>query len=362
MRSAAEPGSFRAQLPFHVVWLATNLCNARCLHCSSNSATRLPDELTTEEALKLMEDFADAGVIDVAFSGGEPLLRADLLRIACHARRLGIAVGVGTNGSPITRRVAEELAAAGVNRVQVSLDGLPESHDTLRCWPGLYERALKAIDTAKSAGLRVHACCTINRLNFCELEAFVDLVAGQVPVSRLNLSRYVPTGRGNEDLDLSPSEWKEVILLCARLRRQHRGTLDIVTHLAQTILVDEEVSPLPGFIGCQAGRGQGCVTADGTVLPCVLLPIPIGNVRERSFRALWMDSSVIRNLQDRECLYGPCGSCEWRARCGGCRAVAVAHGGDYLSSDPRCWLPGACTENQRSEKQLWLNREHTINR
>jgi len=338
MTLTTDPGGFHAQFPFHMVWLATNLCNARCLHCSSNSAKCLADELNTEEALGLMESLADAGVLDLAVSGGEPLLRRDLFRIISHARRLGIAVGVGTNGTTITRAVAKRLADAGVNRLQVSVDGLPASHDMLRCWPGLYQRALQAIDTARNIGLRVHICCTISRINFHELEEFVALVATSMGVSRLNLSRYVPTGRGKDDLDLRNSEWQEVVVQCAHLRKQFRGTLDIVTHLAQTILADDEVRPLPGFVGCQAGRGQGCVTANGTVFPCVLLPIPVGNVRLSPFREVWANSPVIRDLQDRNCLKGACADCAWKERCGGCRAVAFAKTGDYLSSDPRCWL------------------------
>ena len=338
MRDNAQPGGFRPNFPFHMVWLATNLCNARCLHCSSNSAKCLPNELTTQEALGLVGELADSGTLDMAVSGGEPLLRSDLFRILEHAARLGIAVGVGTNGSTITPAIASQLSDVGVNRLQVSVDGFPSSHDKLRCWPGLYQRALRAIDTARRAGLNVHMCCTITRINFRELEEFVELVATEIGVSRLNLSRYVPTGRGNDELDLTNSEWKDGIFHCAQLRKKYKNRLDIVTHLAQTVLADDEVFPFPGFIGCQAGRGQGCVTADGMVFPCVLLPIPIGNIREASFRSLWINSPIIRALQDREYLKGACLSCGWRERCGGCRAIAFAQTGDCLSSDPRCWL------------------------
>jgi radical SAM protein with 4Fe4S-binding SPASM domain len=95
---------------------------------------------------------------------------------------------------------------------------------------------------------------------------------------------------------------------------------------------------MPAFAGCQAGRGQGCVTSNGTILPCVLLPIPIGNIRAGSFREIWTSSPTIAAFQDRSRLTGACGSCALRERCGGCRAVAYARTGDPFADDPRCWI------------------------
>ena len=100
---------------------------------------------------------------------------------------------------------------------------------------------------------------------------------------------------------------------------------------------------MPGFVGCQAGRGQGCITANGDVLPCVLLPIPAGNIRDASFASIWSTSPLIRGLQDRTKLEGKCGSCAVRSRCGGCRAVAFARTGKLFAQDPRCWLPEPST-------------------
>jgi radical SAM protein with 4Fe4S-binding SPASM domain len=331
------PGSFRPQMPFHMVWLATDACNARCLHCSSNSSCRSADELTTSEAFRLIDQLCTSGVVDLAVSGGEPLLRKDLFDVIRHARTQGLSVGVGSNGSTLTARSAALLAELGVNRYQVSLDGLAQSHDTLRKWPGLFQRVLRTIELARAAGLRTHVCCTINRLNFAELEDFAA-VAATLGIRRINWSRYVPTGRGTDWLDLTDTEWHEAIRLCVLLRDRYEGQIEMVTHLAQQILVDPQVAGMPGFIGCQAGIGQGCVTANGTVLPCVLLPVPVGNIREKPFGEIWRTSPTIQALQARQGLKGACGSCFFKDRCGGCRAVALAKTGDYLATDERCWL------------------------
>lgn len=329
---------FRPAAPFHMVWLATNGCNARCLHCSSNSTRRSPDELTTAEAKDLMTQFAQVGVVDLAVSGGEPLLRPDLFGVISHARALGISVGIGSNGARLTARQAAQLAASGVGRFQVSLDGMRDAHDRLRRWPGLFDRVQHTIDTVARLGVRVHVCCTITQLNVAELEEFVAFIATR-PVRRVNFSRYVPTGRGTGVLDIDDAAWQDVMRRCTALRDAYSGRLEITTHLAQQILVDPCVTRMRGFIGCQAAMGQGCVTATGDVLPCVLLPIPMGNIRMHPFAEIWRDSPVAARLRDRSALRGVCRTCALRERCGGCRAVAYARTGDYLATDPRCWLP-----------------------
>jgi AdoMet-dependent heme synthase len=297
--------------------------------------------LTTNEVFELLDQLRNAGVIDLAISGGEPLLRADIYKIIGRAKILGFAVGIGSNGSSVTPKAVERLLESGVDRLQVSLDGLAEAHDRLRCWPGLFARALRGAAIACKGGLPTHVCCTINRYNFSQLEKFTEFIAVGTAIDRINFSRYVPTGRGNDRLDLEDEQWRAVIATCTQLRAAYRGRLDIVTHLAQQILVDPYLGDMPAFVGCQAGAGQGCVTSEGTVFPCVLLPIPLGNIRATGFEEIWRTSPVIHNLQHRAKLEGLCGSCPAAAKCGGCRAVAFAKTGNYMATDPRCWL-GSC--------------------
>jgi radical SAM protein with 4Fe4S-binding SPASM domain len=285
----------------------------------------------------MIDQLVAAGVIDLGISGGEPLLRPDMLQIIAYAKQRGMAVGIASNGAKLSPRHASQLAATGLNRLQVSLDGFSEHHDRLRRWPGLFDRVLKTIETAKGAGLRVHVCCTITRLNCDSLERFAAFIC-QIGIKRLNLSRFVPTGRGSDLLDPGDQAWRKIIRRSGQLKAAYTGRLEITTHLAQQAIVDPKTEGVPIFAGCQAGRGQGCVTANGTVYPCVLLPIPVGNIRQSEFRDLWTASPTIHALRDRNRLNGACGTCSLRERCGGCRAVAYARTGNLYDADPRCWI------------------------
>ncbi len=325
------------QMPYHMVWIATDACSLRCMHCSSNSAIAKADQLTTDEVLDMLHQLSLSGVIDLSISGGEPLLRRDLIRIIEHAKRLGMSVGVGSSGIKLSKEKLEQLNNSGLNRLQISLDGLENSHDKLRCFPGLFERAVKTINNALKAGLRVHVCCTINSLNVEQLEEFTEYIV-DLGVHRLNFSRYIPTGRGTDELDLTKIKWHKTITLCQQLQKKFSQKINIVTHLAQQILVDERLDTMDGFVGCQAGRAQGCITANGTVLPCVLLPLEIGNIKKKNFNDIWSESSIIRSFQARDQLEGNCGRCPHISRCGGCRAVAYAKTGNHMATDPRCWL------------------------
>lgn len=328
---------FRPLLPYHMVWLATNACNARCIHCSSDAAKPLPAELTTQEAKSMFTDLATNGVFDVAISGGEPLSRKDIFEVMEHAAHLNIRMGLGSNGSTITTKVARRLKILGLDRLQISIDGLEETHDKSRRWQGLFQKSQRAILLGIKEGLSVHVCFTTHKINFKEIEKVIDL-AYAWGVKRFNLSRLVPTGRGNSSLDLTPSEWKEVNNRFEIKRAEYQGRMELTTHLAQLILTDPTLYCRPGFMGCQAGLGQGCINSEGEVFPCVMLPISVGNIRNRPLQEIWLNSSLIRSLQNRNNLIGWCNTCEFREKCGGCRGLAFSYSGNPFAADPRCWL------------------------
>ncbi len=335
--SSSNTNIFIPQFPYHMVWLATNACNARCIHCSTAATKRLQKELTTIEAKNLFSDFVRLGVFDVAISGGEPLARPDIFEIIEHGQNLGINIGIGSNGSTITNDVIHQLKSINVNRLQISIDGLEKMHDQVRCWSGLYQKSSKAIQMGLVNDLNVHVCFTAHRINYTQLEDVIEQCI-KWGVKRFNLSRFVPTGRGDKELDLSPSEWKKITQSFLNKRDKYIHEMEFTTHLAQLILNNKYLDSIIGFIGCQAGIGQGCVGPCGDVSPCVMLPIIIGNIRVKSFAQIWQTSPIINKLKQRTNLKGQCQSCHFREKCGGCRAIAFSYTNDFMATDTRCWL------------------------
>lgn len=138
-RGIARYGITRPQTlnaPFLVVWNFTHMCNLKCKHCYQDAQKALSNELTTEESKKLIEELSDAGVALIAFSGGEPLMRKDFFEVVAHAHKHDLYVSLASNGTLITPDVAQNLMSAGIDYVEVSIDGKnAANHDAMRGIP-----------------------------------------------------------------------------------------------------------------------------------------------------------------------------------------------------------------------------------
>ncbi len=331
----------RFKAPLYVAWEITHKCNAKCLHCYSNSG---PDavtdnELSTQEALDVIEQLATVGLLVLAFSGGEPMFRKDWRTLAKHAIKRGMSVNIGTNGSSITEQTADEIQDIGIHSVTVSLDShRPEIHDHFRQFPGLYQRTLNAIRLLVERNVRVVVGFTPTRLNWEDGPKVIEL-AYQLGANAVNLSEYVPAGRGTRALALHPHELHTVLKDWIALRETYADRIQIIWHDCRVGMLVSEAEQR-NYVGCGAGRLIARICPDGTVTPCVFLPTPIGSFRETTFRAMWDSSELLRQFRERQgYVSGICGACEHLNSCGGCRAVAFAYsGGDPLAGDCHCWI------------------------
>src|SRR3972149_3518974 len=153
-----------AELGPVVIWNVTRRCNLRCLHCPWDSANRpYPGELTTAEAWRVIDDLAAFRVPGVVLSGGEPLMRADLLELAAYAQHAGLPVTLATTGTLIDRRTALRLRAVGCAYVGISLDGLGPVNDRLRGVEGAFERARAGLRHCLAAGQKGGLRLTLTR-------------------------------------------------------------------------------------------------------------------------------------------------------------------------------------------------------
>jgi radical SAM protein with 4Fe4S-binding SPASM domain len=331
--------------PLHVVVVLSDACNLRCVHCSTAAGPRQRNGFSHDEAVRLLDDLARFGVIDVSLSGGEPLMREDLAELVRHGTSVGMRVGTSTNGTLLSARRAAELRDAGLSRLQVSLDGREATHDRIR-GRGSFAAAVRAIRTSVEAELFTRVCFTAMRENHRDFPAVVA-VAAEHGARGVNLSQFVGVGRGRAESQLGPQEARGLVAAWLSARALYPG-VNFCAHLATLALADASVRNIPGFIGCHAGIYIACVCADGSVTPCVMMATVIGNVRDRPFSAIWSSSGLVRRLRDRQ-LEGRCGPCPLRWSCGGCRAAAFASGGDPLSSDPTCWIDAPMAETSREE-------------
>jgi radical SAM protein with 4Fe4S-binding SPASM domain len=349
--------------PFLVVWDFTHRCNLSCKHCYSNSGAIQENELTTEEALEVVDQLADFGVTALAFSGGEPLCRKDFFEVASHSAKRGLYVSVATNGTLLTEENVKKLKQTKINYVEVSIDGATaQTHDSFRGVPGAFDKAVAGLKTCVEANLCACIATTATKSNLAEMPGILDL-AEEIGVERFTYFNFVPTGRGkmHYDQDLSPEEKEQLMLyLLDRMSRGYKVTiLTTAPQLArvaiqcqspgdeatmsmahmQTVKVSKKAIPLADFIGgCGAGRLYCSLSPQGDVHPCVFFPVNVGNLKREKFEDIWLNSKLFNLLRNRDNLKGACGICSYKFICGGCRARASAYNNDVLSSDPGCIL------------------------
>lgn len=347
--------------PFLVVWNFTYKCNLKCKHCYSDAGSLPRQELSTSEAMKVVDQIADFGVTSLAFSGGEPLLRKDFFEVARHAVESGLYASLATNGTLLNKERVRLLKRIGLNYVEVSLDGASsKTHDAFRGKHGSFDQALQGLRNCVDEDICTCLAVTATKNNLAEIPSVLAL-AEKMRIDRFTLFNFVPTGRGKEilALDLSPEEREEVLEF---LRKEltagsHLALLTTAPQLARVALqtpstkeeillpfahmesasIGKKAKALADFIGgCGAGRFYCAISPEGNVQPCVFLPINVGNLRTENFEDIWSNSSVFKVLRNRGNLKGRCGRCEFKYVCGGCRARAFAYHNDYLMSDPGC--------------------------
>jgi len=342
--------------PYLVSYAITRKCNLNCKHCYSDAAdSPARDELSTVEAKGLLDDLSKWGIKLLIFDGGEPLCREDFFEIAKYASEKGMRTVVGSNGLLIDTKTADRMKNAGVQAIQISIDGAkPATHDSFRGEDGAFDKAMQGVEACKKAGLPFQLGMVIRRQSLPEISDMLRLAveSGANAAELFDLVQVPRVRRECLDEILSKSERKNVMELLAESQRD----CPIVIRLPgcpmyPLILKQRNIQPkhFPAHLlrripyydrGCAAGMPSGYVTIlpNGDVIPCMLLQVKLGNIREESIIRIWEDSPVLAKLRSRELLEGECGKCIHRDVCAGCRGRAYEETGNMLASDPGCWI------------------------
>jgi Fe-coproporphyrin III synthase len=347
-----------------VVWNVTRRCNLHCGHCYADSHDRdYPGELSTGEGERLLADLAAFGVPTVLFSGGEPLLRADLLELAERARQLGMRTVLSTNGTRIDAEKASELAGAGFSYVGISLDGIGALNDKMRGSRGAFEAALGGIRAAREAGIRTGIRFTMHARNRSDLGAIFELAEAE-RVNRLCVYHLAYAGRGGRmrKHDLAPERTRaaveEIFERTEDLGR--RGVeLEVLTvdnpvdHVlllerlrrADPVRAADVEKLLLWNGGNQSGVAIAAIDPQGLVHPDQFSwQVNAGDVRRQRFAEIWRDQNPVLGPYRRRPrrLSGRCEHCRFAQLCnGGLPARSHSASGDPWSPDPACYLSDA---------------------
>jgi len=328
--------------PFNIGWELTLACNLRCSHCASAAGIARPDELTTQEALAICDQFPTLLVQEVDLTGGEPLLRPDWFTIALHLKNLGISVNILTNGLVITPALVAQMQAVGIKNAGISLDGLQETHDRIRHYHGSFAKVLSSIDLMQEQNIPVIVITTVNDLNIGQLPDLYNLLNAH-GVKHWRLQPVIPIGR---------------VLSFKELTLDNQGILTIGDFIQNRvmqsgkdkirIICSDGLEYIPGtedpdrpWRGCSAGWITCGITSDGKVKGCLSLPDEIidGDLRQHDLWDIWFhpDAFYYTRQFSENRLGANCKECDKALECkGGCSSNSWAATGSF-HNDPYCY-------------------------
>jgi AdoMet-dependent heme synthase len=348
--------------PFLVIWETTQACDLACKHCRAEAQPdRHPQELSTAEAKKLLEDVRRFGPIIFVFSGGDAMKRPDIIELIAHGTSLGLRMAITPATTPLTtRQRMQDMKEAGLSRLAISLDGSHAGiHDEFRQVSGSFEHGLRILRTSQELGISTQVNTVVAKHNLDDFENLIALMS-EVGIVFWEVFFLIPMGRAKpEDVasaeqfetvfnrlyELSKTapfdikataapQYSRVVLQKKVAARRAGGVLD------NDVLTDGVAFSLTDGIGRARGVNDGdgfmFVSHTGEIFPSGFLPISAGNIRERDLVDTYRNAPLFRQLRDRNNLKGKCHVCEYRPVCGGSRARAYAVTGDHLEAEPFC--------------------------
>jgi len=342
--------------PYVISWNLTYRCNLACEHCYLDAGAKQKvhtesfsdrSELSTEQCFGVIDEIVNfAPESMVILTGGEPLLRRDILEIIRYAGARDLWVVVGTNGVKVSENLAGILRKEGLRGLSLSLDALsPERHDSFRQVRGAWQNTVNGAKILHRTGLPFIVQTTVGKHNAGELAAIADFAYEELEAKVWNLYFLVPTGRGEFVSDMSPAEYDQVLSDLHAIQRKYAGKMlanaKCAPHYIKTLLEKDPESPFlksyaGGAGGCPAGTHYMGIRPNGDVTPCPYLPVFAGNLKRASLEKLWNSSELFIKIRERGALGGRCGACELSSACGGCRARAYGATGDLMAEDPLC--------------------------
>ena len=288
---------------------------------------------------RVFREAAEAGVLQVDFTGGEPLARPDVVELVRAAREAGLYVNLITSGLPLDEARLDELVHAGLDHIQLSFQGASEELANEISGTKAHAQKLRVLDWLKRRRVAVTLNFVIHRRNIDQIEEMLALgessCAGRIEFANVQYYGWAFANRG--DLLPTREQLDRSIELLKLAEERLRGKIQV------EFVVPDYYAKYPK--ACMGGWGQKLmlITPNGDALPChaaqIISGLRFDNLKDRSLREIWEKSEAFEKFRGEEWMPEPCKSCDRRARdFGGCRCQAFLLAGDAAATDPVCSL------------------------
>ena len=329
---------------WQIFWNVTSACNFRCKVCFSDSGRPAPDELTTQEAKKMLRSAHAAGVTDVVISGGEPFMRKDLIELLAYMADRDISARIASNGSLVTGDILDRLRRETLTKsFQISLDTLdPAVYSEVHGVPGkMLDTALGALRAIQDHGFHTTVSVRLTPTTLAGIPALMDR-AVQEGWATVTVHCPLHTGRAE-------GAWTQQTDVLSLLEPAFEHFLGLPEHwVVETTLPWARYHPVMQRLservrvvhaGCGGGRCRLAIGASGSVTPCICIDLPaarMGNVRLDDLGVVFRESPIA-DMMRRPQEHGICVDCEYVATCGGgCRGAALVLTGRLDGLDISC--------------------------
>ena len=310
----------------------TNKCNLRCKHCGS-SCTAKGEALTVDDVRATLSTLIEDKPM-ICLTGGEPMLHPDFFEIAGAVHSMGFRWGMTTNATLIDEKSAIRLREAGMSTVSVSLDGMEESHDSLRGQKGAWKRALRGIEALKNAGFNPQVTTVFHRENFKEMREMYTFLC-KIGINNWRPINIEPIGRACESRDmlLEPKEIAELLSFIRERRFDLECRMNVTFGCSHFLGANDERMVRDHYFLCAAGILTASVRSNGDICACLDIEnrpdLTFGNIKKDNFREVWQSGFQAFRV-DRTEKSKRCSGCEERYICGG----DSAHTWDYEKCEP----------------------------
>jgi pyrroloquinoline quinone biosynthesis protein E len=329
-----------APTPLALIAELTHRCPLHCVYCSNPLELKpRADELSTEDWSRVFREAAEAGVLQVDFTGGEPLARPDIVELVRNARGAGLYVNLITSGIPLDEGRLDEIVQAGLDHIQLSFQGATEESANEFSGTKAHAQKLRVLEWLKRRRVALTLNFVIHRRNLDKLAEMLALAesssAGRIEFA--NVQYYGWAFANREYLLPTREQLDRSVEFLKRAGERLRGKIQV------EFVVPDYYAKYPK--ACMGGWGRKLmlVTPTGEALPChaaqVIPGLHFDNLKDRSLSEIWEKSEAFQKFRGEEWMPEPCKSCDRRERdFGGCRCQALLLTGDATATDPVCIL------------------------